>query len=96
MDKKIFLQEISQVWDDAIIPQLADYIRIPNKSPAFDPNWEENGYMQQAMDLVLAWCRKQSIKGMSLKVHKLPGQTPLLIIDIPGLIAHQKKILRTS
>ena len=25
---------------DEIIPALTDYIRIPNKSPAFDPDWE--------------------------------------------------------
>ena len=27
-------------WEESIIPTLADYIRIPNKSPIFDPDWE--------------------------------------------------------
>ena len=28
-------------WDEDIIPKLIDYIRIPNKSPHFDPDWAE-------------------------------------------------------
>ena len=36
---------VSQKWDDEIVPQLVDYIRIPNKSPMFDPDWVSNGYM---------------------------------------------------
>ena len=30
---------VETVRDDEIIPALDDYIRIPNKSPAFDPDW---------------------------------------------------------
>jgi hypothetical protein len=26
----------SAKWDDEIVPQLVEYIRIPNKSPMFD------------------------------------------------------------
>ena len=32
-------------WQDEIIPQLVEYIKIPNKSPAFDANWKQNGHM---------------------------------------------------
>ena len=34
---------MDRIWDDEIIPALTDYIRIPNKSPAFDPAWEQHG-----------------------------------------------------
>ena len=27
---------MERIWEDEIIPVLTDYIRIPNKSPAFD------------------------------------------------------------
>ena len=36
-------QFITRTWDDSIIEQLTDYVRIPNKSPMFDPQWEANG-----------------------------------------------------
>jgi len=30
---------IETMWADDILPTLTDYIRIPNKSPHFDPAW---------------------------------------------------------
>ncbi|HST43736.1 MAG TPA: peptidase M20, partial [Luteimonas sp.] len=32
-------------WDDEIVPQLVEYIRIPNKSPMFDADWVAHGHM---------------------------------------------------
>lgn len=77
---------ICETWDNSIIPALKEYIRIPNKSPDFDRHWEENGYMQKAMDLLVDWCEKQDLKGMSLSVHQAKNRTPLLYIEIPGQI----------
>ena len=77
-------QFVDTVWDDAIIPELCDYIRIPNKSPLFDPDWEEHGHMEQAVALIERWCRSQPVRGMQLEVMRLPGRTPLLFAEIPG------------
>ena len=79
-----FYDEISQIWDDSIIPELIEYIKIPNKSVHFDPKWKENGHMDKAMQLIVDWCKKQPIKDMKLEVVQLPDRTPLLFIDIPG------------
>ncbi len=75
---------VNEMWDDSIIPELCDYIRIPNKSPLFDPEWESHGYMDEAVELMEKWCRAQPIKGMQLEVVRLPGRTPLIFIEIPG------------
>jgi acetylornithine deacetylase/succinyl-diaminopimelate desuccinylase-like protein len=61
-----------------------EFIRIPNKSPIFDPMWQENGYMGSAISLVEHWCRGQSISGMLFDEVKLEGRTPILFMDIPG------------
>ena len=71
-------------WDDEIVPQLVDYIAIPNKSPMFDPDWVEHGYMDQAVELMEKWARAQDIPGMTLEVVRLAGRTPLIYIDIPA------------
>src|ERR1700692_3600760 len=71
-------------WQDSILGQLQAYIRIPNKSPLFDPDWERHGYMDQAIDLMADWCRAQSVPGMRVEVRRLPGVTPLLLVDVPG------------
>jgi acetylornithine deacetylase/succinyl-diaminopimelate desuccinylase-like protein len=77
-------QFIRDLWHSSIIDRLQAYIRIPNKSPAFDPDWQAHGYMDQAIELMAAWCRAQSVPGMQVGVRKLPGITPLLLVDIPG------------
>ena len=43
------------IWDGEIVPALTDYIRIPNKSPTFDPDWEKHGYMDQVVEMFTAW-----------------------------------------
>ncbi len=75
---------ISTRWQTDIIPQLQDYIRIPNKSPAYDSDWKANGYMNRAMDLIMKWCARQPIANMELSLLEEEGRTPLLFIDIPG------------
>ena len=54
---------VDQVWDDSIIPALCEYVRIPNKSPMFDPDWEANGFMLEAVKLLDAWCDTVDIQG---------------------------------
>src|SRR3546814_4218228 len=70
--------------DDDIIAQLTDYIRIPNKSPMFDPQWAEHGYMDAAVALMEKWARSKlpSLNGATLEVVRLPGRTPLIYIDV--------------
>src|SRR4029079_15600453 len=77
---------MDRIWDDEIIPILTDYIRIPNKSPAFDADWEKHGYMQQAVEMFTAWANGKlgQFPGASLEVIRLKGRTPLISIDIPG------------
>jgi acetylornithine deacetylase/succinyl-diaminopimelate desuccinylase-like protein len=75
---------IENVWQASIIERLQAYVRIPNKSPAFDPDWERHGYMDQAIELMAQWCRAQPVPRMSVEVRRLPGLTPLLLVDVPG------------
>lgn len=75
---------IEKKWDDDIIPVLEQYIRIPNKSPMFDPDWETNGHMAKAMQLIVDWCQKQNVKGMELKLLQAEHRTPVLFIEVAG------------
>jgi acetylornithine deacetylase/succinyl-diaminopimelate desuccinylase-like protein len=77
---------INQIWDHSIIPALSNYIRIPNKSPSFDPQWKTHGYMDQAMKLITQWCQQQNVKGMKSHLYRDSVRTPLLLLDIPGQI----------
>ncbi|HLB56275.1 MAG TPA: M20/M25/M40 family metallo-hydrolase [Coxiellaceae bacterium] len=76
--------QIEKQWDEDIIPQLENYIRIPNKSPLFDKNWKANGHMDRAMQLIKNWCEKQNIKNKKIELLQIENLTPALLIDIPG------------
>ncbi len=84
MDSAKIDQFISDTWDREIVPQLVDYIRIPNKSPMFDADWVAHGYMEQAVVLMETWARAQAIDGMQVEVVRLEGCTPLIFIEIPA------------
>jgi acetylornithine deacetylase/succinyl-diaminopimelate desuccinylase-like protein len=75
---------IATQWDQEIVPQLIDYIRIPAKSPHFDPQWEANGHIERVIRLAEAWAKKQPVKGMTIEIVRLPGRTPLLYFDVPA------------
>jgi acetylornithine deacetylase/succinyl-diaminopimelate desuccinylase-like protein len=84
MDIAQLRASIDRVWDESIVDRLEAYIRIPNKSPHFDPEWEQKGHMQAAVQLMADWCRAQAVPGMRVQIRRLPGKTPLLLVDVPG------------
>src|SRR3954462_14981432 len=79
MDKRI-----EQFWDDAIVPALVEYIKIPAKSPHFDKAWEKNGHIEAAVQLADKWCRQHAVPGMKQEIVRLPGRTPVLFLEIEG------------
>jgi acetylornithine deacetylase/succinyl-diaminopimelate desuccinylase-like protein len=75
---------VSEKWDEDIVPQLVEYIRIPNKSPMFDRDWVANGYMEAAVQLMETWAKAQAIPGLVVDVVRLEGRTPLIFLEIPA------------
>ena len=59
---------INAFWKQEILPALHEYIRVPNESPLFDPDWQAHGHMQRAVALVVDWMRQQHIPGGTLEV----------------------------
>jgi acetylornithine deacetylase/succinyl-diaminopimelate desuccinylase-like protein len=77
---------VDQSWGDEIVPTLVEYIKIPNKSPAFDPDWAAHGYMEAAVVMFAGWARGKlgQLPGATLDIVRLDGRTPVILIDIPG------------
>ena len=78
-------------WDGEILPAIQDYIRVPNVSPHFDPEWDKNGHMEKALELAKSWVEKHKPEGSELHVGWLPGRTPLLLLDVPSRPANSDK-----
>lgn len=77
---------IEKIWKTAIVPALEEYIRIPCLSPAFDSEWAANGHMDRAVSLMLDWVQHklQTIPDARAEVVRLPGRTPVILVEIPG------------
>ena len=84
---------IATQWDQDIVPQLTDYIRIPAKSPQFDPQWEKNGHIERVIRLAEAWAKRQPVKGLTIEIVRLPGRTPLLYFDVPATNQSARTVL---
>jgi acetylornithine deacetylase/succinyl-diaminopimelate desuccinylase-like protein len=80
----ISADRIHRQWDDDIVPRLVEYVRIPAKSPHFDPDWEAHGHIERVIRLAEDWARAQPIPGLAVEIVRLPGRTPLLFFEVPG------------
>jgi acetylornithine deacetylase/succinyl-diaminopimelate desuccinylase-like protein len=78
------LDFVQDTWDQSIVPTLYDYIRIPAKSPLYDPRWREHGHLEQAVALIEAWAKTRALDGLRVEVVRLEGRTPLLLMEVPG------------
>src|SRR3954470_10723353 len=81
-------QWVNDTFSKSIVPTLVDYIKIPNKSPMFDPEWVKTGHMDKAVALLAGWAKQQLPDGATLEVVQLKDggkdRTPVIFIDIPG------------
>jgi len=81
---EVLRQAIDPFWEREILPALEDYIRIPNLSVDFDPQWQSHGHMERARTLALDWLRAHAPDHWTVHSPTLPGRTPLILVDIPG------------
>jgi acetylornithine deacetylase/succinyl-diaminopimelate desuccinylase-like protein len=77
---------IERIFEDDILPTLTEYIRIPNKSPHFDPDWEAHGHMDKVVAMFEGWAKTKldGIAGATVEVVRLKGRTPLIFMEIPA------------
>jgi acetylornithine deacetylase/succinyl-diaminopimelate desuccinylase-like protein len=83
MNDTALASAIATQWDEEIVPAITDYIRIPAKSPHFDPQWKANAHIERVIRLAEAWARRVPIHGLWVEIVRLPGRTPLLYFEVP-------------
>jgi acetylornithine deacetylase/succinyl-diaminopimelate desuccinylase-like protein len=86
MDASALNAFVEEIWRDEITPELVDYIRIPAKSPHFDPDWQAHGHIDRAVEHMTRWARGKlaELPGATLEVVRLEGRTPVILIEAPG------------
>ena len=84
MDAHHISQFLRRRWDHSIVPALEEYIRIPNVSPAFEPNWEALGHMRAAAELLAEYADNCGVAGLRHRVEAQRGRTPVWVGEVPG------------
>lgn len=75
---------IRRTWESDILPALSEFTRIPCVSSAFDAQWEASGHLDEAARQLADWCTRRPIPGVSAEVVRIPGRTPVVIVEIPA------------
>ncbi|MBK1684409.1 M20/M25/M40 family metallo-hydrolase [Rhodoferax fermentans] len=76
------LDQVSRAWDQDIVKQLSDYIAIPAKSPMFDPDWAQHGFIDTVVRNAFEWVQAQKVPGLQIEIVRLPGRTPVLFFEL--------------
>ena len=84
MDKKSFEKYIEKMFTYNLLPNLMDFIRIPNLSPAYDYNWRTNGLLLKAANLIISYAKSLDIKNAEINLLQDQGYTPCIFIEIPS------------
>ena len=84
LDSTQVLADVTQSWDEDIVQRLQDYVEIPAKSPAFDPDWAQHGHLHTVLQQAADWVRAQKVPGLQIELVQLPGRTPVLFFDVPA------------
>ncbi|HXD06753.1 MAG TPA: M20/M25/M40 family metallo-hydrolase, partial [Burkholderiaceae bacterium] len=84
LDPSTLQSSIDLAWDRQIVPELTEYIAIPAKSPMFDAQWREHGFIDTVVRRAATWVEDQKIAGLKLEVVRLEGRTPVIFFEIPA------------
>jgi acetylornithine deacetylase/succinyl-diaminopimelate desuccinylase-like protein len=82
LDNAAALAHTTDQWDRDIVKQLTDYIAIPAKSPTFDKEWAQHGYIETVVHNAASWIEAQKVAGLTLEIVRLPGRTPVLFFEV--------------
>ncbi|EGR34265.1 hypothetical protein IMG5_018610 [Ichthyophthirius multifiliis] len=87
------IEFVEKKWHQEIQPTIEEYIRIPNMSKSFDPEWNTNGLQEKAANLLFEWAKKQDLKNATYELIKDADKSPLIYIEVPGTTDNTETVL---
>ena len=80
---------VGEAWRQCIVPELQRYIEIPAKSPAFAPDWAQQGHLTRVLQRAADWVLAQKVPGLRLEIIELKNEvgvarTPILFFELPA------------
>jgi acetylornithine deacetylase/succinyl-diaminopimelate desuccinylase-like protein len=93
MDKRIIKPYIEKFFKTSVLPNLMEFIKIENISPAYDQDWEKKGFMMDAARYLVNYVQNLYIKNAEVNLLKEDGHTPFIYIDIKGTQINTNKTI---
>ena len=84
MDIKSLKKYVDKQFILNTLPNLMNFIRIPNLSPLYDDDWNTNGLLLKAANLIISFAKSLELKNAEINLLQDKGYTPLIFIDIPA------------
>lgn len=75
---------INQKFDQSALQSIIEYIKIPNLSRDFDPEWATNGLLEKAAGHIKEWIEGLGLTGLTTEIIKDQGYTPVIYTEIKG------------
>ena len=69
-------------FENKALATLTNYATIACLSPMFDDQWEANGKIEEAIELLATWARARTLGSFEVEVHRLEGRTPVLVVSV--------------
>lgn len=89
LDPQALGAHVAQSWQQRIVPALQRYIEVPAKSPAFAPDWAEQGHLKRVLQSAADWVSAQKVPGLVVEIIELTNEqgqarTPVLFFELPA------------
>jgi len=91
VDSNKTYQFINNLWDTSVIGTLSEYVKIPNQSPAFDPNWKQGQAAFKAVEVITNWIKAQNVPGLKLEIHQDGERSHLIFMEVEATIPNNTK-----
>ena len=81
MEPKTLHETISKIFNTTTLPNLMNFIRIPNTSPEFDPEWDKNNLLLKASKLIITFIKTLQLKNTEITLLKDENHTPFILTE---------------
>lgn len=80
-----FLEEIQKHFSTLSLPTFFEFLKIPNLSPCFDPDWMKNGFLDKSVDLFVQAAQSIDLKNVSIqKIEQSENKAPSILVVVQG------------
>lgn len=89
MDYGTSKEYIDGQFESTVYQNLHEFSKIPNSTPSIDPEWNTNGYQEDAAIFLLKWVQNQNLKNLNVQIYQKEERTPLILVEIEGEIKNK-------